>query len=169
MEGLLRQSKGKTTRDIRVLQWDSLMDIANHEQRVILQNCFYAPNGRVDPTLKKVFDKQKQLDKLKKTMAAISWIADVQGRQAVLTNACQLSDDFMKGHKDRERFYEDMENSSELNSTWGENLYDVEQRMEFITRIAEDYHFIMLNYKTKVEGYMQSIVNGKVVEGDGDF
>ncbi|STY91014.1 hypothetical protein [Moraxella bovis] len=102
-------------------------------------------------------------------MAAISWIADVQGRQAVLTNACQLSDDFMKGHKDRERFYEDMKNSSELNSTWGENLYDVEQRMEFITRIAKDYHFIMLSYKTKVEGYMQSIVNGKVVEGDGDF
>lgn len=47
--------------------------------------------------------------------------------------------------------------------------YDVEQRMAFITRIAKDYHFIMLNYKTKVEGYMQSIVNGKVVEGDGDF
>lgn len=169
MEGLLRKSKGKTTRDIRVLQWDSLMDIANHEQRVILQNCFYAPNGREDPTLKKVLDKQKQLDKLKKTMTAISWIADVQGRQAVLTNACQLSDDFMEGNADRERFYEDMKNSSELNSTWGENLYDVEQRMEFITRIAKDYHFIMLNYKTKVEGYMQSIVNGKVVEGDGDF
>lgn len=75
----------------------------------------------------------------------------------------------MEGNANRERFYEDMKNSSELNSTWGENLYDVEQRMAFITRIAEDYHFIMLNYKTKVEGYMQSIVNGEVVEGDGDF
>lgn len=169
IEGFLRKSNGVITENVRKIQWKSLIDIANHEQRVILQNCFYAPNGRVDPTLEKVFDKQKQLDKLKKTMTAISWIADVQGRQAVLTNACQLSDDFMKGHKDRERFYEDMENSSELNSTWGENLYDVEQRMAFITRIAKDYHFIMLNYKTKVEGYMQSIVNGKVVEGDGDF
>ncbi|OPH33606.1 DUF2515 family protein [Moraxella equi] len=168
-EELLRASNGVITEDIRKIQWKSLIAIANHEQRVILQNCFYAPNGRVDPTLKKVLDKQKQLDKLKKTMAAISWIADVQGRQAVLTNACQLSDDFMEGNADRERFYEDMKNSSELNSTWGENLYDVEQRMEFITRIAKDYHFIMLNYKTKVEGYMQSIVNGKVVEGDGDF
>lgn len=168
-EELLRKSNGAITRDVRLAQWESLIKIANHEQRVILQNCFYAPNGKVDPKLKVIFDKQKQLDKLKKTMTALSWIADVQGRQAVLTNACQLSDDFMKDHKDRERFYKDMKNSTELKSTVGENLYDVEQRMAFILRIAEDYHFIMLNYKEKVEGYMQSIVNGEIVEGKGDF
>lgn len=168
-EELLRASNGVINKDIRKIQWKSLIAIANHEQRVILQNCFYAPNGRIDPKLKTIFDKQKQLDKHTNALTALDWFADVQGRQAVLTNACQLSFLFMKGHKDRDRFYEDMINSKELNSTEGENLYDVEQRMEFITRIAKDYHFIMLNYKTKVEGYMQSIFDGNIVEGGGVF
>lgn len=168
-EELLRKSNGAITKDVRLAQWGSLIAIANHEQRVILQSCFYAPHGRIDPKLKTIFDKQKQLDKHTNALTALDWFADVQGRQAVLTNACQLSFLFMKGHKDRDRFYEDMINSKELNSTDGENLYDVDQRMEFITRIAKDYHFIMLKYKAKVEGYMQSIVDGNIVEGGGVF
>lgn len=168
-EELLRASNGVITKDIRKIQWKSLIAIADHEQRVILQRCFYAPNGRIDPKLKTIFDKQKQLDKHTNSLTVLDWFADVQGRQAVLTNACQLSFLFMKGHKDRDRFYEDMTNSKKLNSTEGENLYDVEQRMAFILRIAEDYHFIMLKYKAKVEGYMQSIVDGNIVEGGGVF
>lgn len=168
-EELLRKSNGAITKDVRLAQWGSLIAIANHEQRVILQSCFYAPHGRIDPKLKTIFDKQKQLDKHTNALTALDWFADVQGRQAVLTNAYQLSFLFMKGHKDRDRFYEDMINSKELNSTDGENLYDVDQRMEFITRIAKDYHFIMLKYKAKVEGYMQSIVDGNIVEGGGVF
>lgn len=168
-EEFLRQNKGVITESVRKTQWQSLLDIADHEQRVILQSCFYAPNGRIDPKLKTIFDKQKQLDKHINSLTVLDWFADVQGRQAVLTNACQLSSFFMQDNSDREKFFKDMTNSKEFNSTEGENLYDVDQRMEFITRIAKDYHFIMLKYKAKVEGYMQSIVDGNIVEGGGVF
>lgn len=160
----------------RGLQYASLMAIAEHEQRVVLQNCFYAPNGKIDKTLKSTFDKQKTLEKKYPHLfkeKIYHFVTDIQGRQATLTNTCQFSKAENRApltsvpQKDRHLFVEDMKDN--------ENLYEIGQknsageyisgRMAFITRIADDYHAAMGKHPSVVEGFLQQLAKENIVRG----
>lgn len=167
--------KATTLAQKRNFQYESLLKIAEHEQQVVLQNCFYAPNGKIDMVLKSTFDKQKVLEKKYGHLLnhkVVMFLTDVQGRQATLTNTCS----FAKAEKnkpltsisqkeDKHLFVEDMKDN--------ENLYEIGQkdstgkyisgRMAFITRIADDYHTAMGKYPSVVETYLKELAKENIV------
>lgn len=157
---------------------DSLMRIAEHEQIAVLQRCFYASNAQKQQRIKRILDTQKAMEAQpndakatfvwKKTKLFLAdFLGDVQGRQAVLTNQCWVPwINYMHGvdRVDYNKFYEDMFPN--------EDLYDVgikdaqgnyiSGRMAFITRIANDYDFIMRRYESKAKGYLSQIANKNI-------
>ncbi len=159
-------------KDKKNFRFKSLLRIADHEQRVVLQNCFYAPNGVLDPTIKRIFDSQKELEsRFKIALELASYFVNTQGRQAVFTNSCSLLNYPYKASKkvlDQlkmrvgnnnaaiEKFYEDMHDD--------ENLYDVNHRMKFITRIAKEFDYVMNNYPDVMDGYLNSLSMGQIIE-----
>ena len=142
----------------------SLLSVAEHEQRAVVQKCFYEPDQQTNQRIKKIFNAQKTMDKNNPNLMKLARIfADIQGRQAVLTNACRvtvLTSQYMSGVKKEhyEKFYEDMLDN--------EDLYNEELRMKFITRIANDYDFIMRTYRQKAEGYITDIAEGDINTGE---
>ena len=158
-DNIKKFEQASTPKDKQIYQLESLMKIANHEQKVILQNCFYAPNGVIDPTLKIIFDKQKNLENnYKKTMSFTSVFADVQGGQAVLTNTCHIG-----------KAYSHLGNLTEAdlkdfveNMLPNENLYNVEQRMAFITRIARKFHKIMNKHSQIMDKFLQELAKENI-------
>lgn len=164
----------KTSAVKRGLQYKSLMAIAEHEQRVVLQNCFYAPNGKVDPILKSTFDKQKLLEKKYPHLfqsKVLHFLTDIQSRQAVLTNTCQLAKAENKKplstvpKEDKHLFVEDMkynENLYEIGRKNANNEY-IDGRMAFITRIAKDYHRAMDKHSSVVEVYLKQLAKEDIV------
>lgn len=147
--------------DIRL---ESLLRVADHEQRAVLQKCFYEPDQQTNQRIKKIFDAQKTMAINHPNLMQLARVfADIQGRQAVLTNACRvtiLTSQYMSGVKKEhyEKFYEDMLDN--------EDLYDENMRMKFITRIANDYDFIMRTYREKAEGYIADIAKGNINTGE---
>ena len=98
----------------------SLLSVAEHEQRAVLQKCFYEPDQQTNQRIKKIFNAQKTMDKNNPNLMKLARIfADIQGRQAVLTNACRvtvLTSQYMSGVKKEhyEKFYEDMLDNEDL-------------------------------------------------------
>lgn len=143
---------------------ESLMSIAWHEQKIVLQACFYAPYNHIDPKLKLIFDKQKYLETHHpKVVDRMRLVADVQGRRAVLTNSCPVPRSITKSglsKKEQERFFEDMK--TEKDKEGAEDLYNLQHRMAFITRIADDYDYVMKTYDKKMEGYLALLASKNI-------
>lgn len=158
---LIRQSEG--VKDLiakQRLRLKSLLSIAWHEQKIVLQACFYAQNGKLDQKLKMTFDKQKYLETHHSELVnAMRLVADVQGRRAVLPRSVTKS---KLPEAEQKRFYEDM--WTEKDKGGAEDLYNLTHRMAFITQIARDYDYVMRNYSVKMEGYLSLLANKKIGE-----
>jgi hypothetical protein len=152
-------SKFEKEKDItkkQKIQLENLMTIAIHEQNTVLEKSFYSPKGNPDPRLKSIFDKQLKLEKNHQFYTQFGALfADVQARQAVFTNACTLPI-ALNVLPDKDKFFENMLED--------ENLYIVKQRMKFITRIANDFHYVMKKYPKYMESCLIALANGDITE-----
>ncbi|HBX53920.1 DUF2515 family protein [Pseudomonas sp. UBA2684] len=110
----------------RTVQLESLMDIADHEQRKILQPLIYE-----DYAFKLVLNAQ----------ALAEGLPFVPLRVAALSTACDIENPKLR-----------------VQMTEG-NLYDVDDRMTFITKIAMQYHKMMGEQKEYMEGAISTITS----------
>lgn len=105
-------------------QLSSLMKIAGHEQRKILQPLIYE-----EPLFQSTLDMQ----------AGFEWMPFVPVRVAAFSASCDVEDP---------GFRIQMESG---------DLYNVSDRMEFINRVARQYHLLMQKKETYMEGEMHAI------------
>ena len=146
----------KTIQKKQDAQFNNLMTIAVHEQHVVLEKSFYSPNGQPDQRLKDIFDKQSKLESNHPYYTQFgALIADVQNRQAVFTNSCSLPIG-LNSLSDKDKFFEDMLKN--------ERLYIIKERMKFITRIAEDFHYVMKKYPGYMENCLARLAEGDITE-----
>nr|WP_314875751.1 hypothetical protein [uncultured Pseudomonas sp.] len=110
----------------RAAQFESLMQIANHEQRMVLQPLIYKSI---------VF---RGLLHMQQRMEFIPWFPQ---RLAAFSTACDVTTEELK-----------------VRMTEG-NLYDENERMEFIKNIAVNYHNLMAVRIDYMEGQIRLISN----------
>lgn len=108
----------------RAAQFESLLQIANHEQRMVLQPMIYN-----SVLFRRVLDVQQKME-------FVPWLPQ---RLAAFSTAC------------------DVENKDEKVQMTEGDLYDENERMSFITDIAENYHKLMDERLGYMEGQISSI------------